>query len=332
MKILRVDRDRPEPAVIAAAAAVLRKGGLVAMPTETVYGLATNALDAEAIERVFAAKGRPSFNPLIAHAPSLAKARELADPWPEAAELLGGRFWPGPLTLVVPKARHIPDRLTGGLPTVAVRVPNHPVALALLNALPFPLAAPSANRFTQLSPTSPAHVRKELADRVDLILDAGASELGIESTVVDVSGPEPILLRPGALGSREIEEVLGCTLLPPADISGDAPRPGPGMIDRHYSPRAELKVVSRSELPETAAAATARGEKVGVLLIDGRDATAGASVRVMTATAAGYSAQLYAALHDMDDEGCDIVLVEEPPHHPDWAAVRDRLSRAARPR
>ncbi|MDF1501573.1 L-threonylcarbamoyladenylate synthase, partial [Roseisolibacter sp. H3M3-2] len=241
MPIRSVDPAAPDPAVLAEAAAVLRAGGLVAFPTETVYGLGAHALDADAVRRIFAAKGRPSYNPLIAHAADADGARALAAAWPDAAERLAAAFWPGPLTLVLPKRPHVPDALTAGLPAVAVRVPAHPVALALLRAAALPVAAPSANRFTELSPTTAAHVAKALGDRVDLIVDGGPAGVGIESTVVDLTGARPALLRPGPLGAEAIGAVLGETPTPGAVPDRvDAPRAAPGMVERHYAPRAEV--------------------------------------------------------------------------------------------
>ncbi|HUE97087.1 MAG TPA: L-threonylcarbamoyladenylate synthase [Longimicrobiaceae bacterium] len=330
MRVLKVDPTNPEPEAIAAAAAVLVAGGLVAMPTETVYGLGANALDPEAVERIFAAKGRPSFNPLIAHCATLEDARRLASNWPAAAETLGERFWPGPLTLVVPKAAEVPDRLTAGLPTVAIRVPEHPVALALLSAVDFPVAAPSANPFTGLSPTSAGHVVKGLTGKVDLLLDAGASALGIESTVVDLSGPRPVLLRPGALPIAALEEALGEPIAHSDGYEGAVSRPAPGMIGRHYSPRARLRIVSPADLREVAGVEAKGGAALGALLRSSPPLDGVEHVVTMPPDAPGYASRLYASLHELDDAGCDVILVEEPPHGLPWAAVRDRLTRASR--
>src|SRR5690606_26507278 len=193
----KVDPENPDPAIIHHAASLLRNGGLVAFPTETVYGLGANALDPGGVRRIFAAKGRPSFNRLIVHCAGISEARALAAEWPSGAEELGSTFWPGPLTLVLPKRPFVPDEVTAGLPTVALRVPGHPVAQALLHAAGIPIAAPSANPSSRLSPTRAEHVIKGLGERVDLVLDAGESPVGIESSVVDLSGPLPVLLRPG---------------------------------------------------------------------------------------------------------------------------------------
>lgn len=330
MRILTVHPTRPEPDAIADAAAILNGGGLVAIPTETVYGLGGNAFDPDAIERIFAAKGRPSYNPLIAHCATIDDARKLADPWPNAAESLGRTFWPGPLTLVVPKAELVPDRLTAGLRTVAIRVPSHPVAQALLRAVAFPIAAPSANPFTQLSPTSPSHVVKGLKGRVDLVLDAGPSALGIESTVVDVSGGSPTLLRLGSLPIGRIEQALGAPLATRVDPEGSSPRPGPGMTGKHYSPRARLLLLKADELAEVARAEAARGARVGSLRLTAPITDGVAHDVAMPTSPAPYGSRLYAALHDLDEAACDVILVERPPDEPGWAAVRDRLTRASR--
>jgi L-threonylcarbamoyladenylate synthase len=329
---VEIDPENPDPALLAEAAAILRGGGLVAFPTETVYGLGGNALDDLAVRRIFAAKGRPSFNPLIAHVAELAAARELALAWPEAAERLGERFWPGPLTLVVAKAAGIPDVLTAGLPAVAVRVPGHRVARGLIDAAGVPVAAPSANRFTELSPTTGAHVEKALGERVDLILDGGPTHVGIESTVIDLSGDVPTLLRPGSLDRRRIEEVVG-PLGAPRERVGAEPRPAPGMVERHYSPRARLVVLApaeRAEMARLAAEAAGSGLRVGALLREGIDAPVAHSLR-MPADPAGFARALYAALHELDDLGCDLILMDDVPEGPEWGGIRDRLKRAAHP-
>lgn len=330
MRRVEVDPQHPAPEVLREAGEIIRRGGLVAFPTETVYGLGGNALDPEAVRRIFAAKGRPAFNPLIAHVPELAAARALALRWPEAAERLGERFWPGPLTLVLPKRPDIPDVLTAGLPAVALRVPAHPVARGLLEAAGTPVAAPSANRFTALSPTTALHVEKALGDRIDLILDAGPTQVGIESTVVDLTGPEPTLLRPGSLSRSLIESVVG-PLATPIELEGTTPRPGPGMVERHYSPRARLRVFApgeRDALAEAAARASAEGLRTGALLLADAETPIAHPIR-MPVDAAAYARALYATLHELDDLGCDLILVDGVPPEPEWAGIRDRLRRAA---
>ncbi|MFW6201455.1 MAG: L-threonylcarbamoyladenylate synthase, partial [Gemmatimonadota bacterium] len=204
MRVLTVDPESPDPAAIDRAARALREGRLIAFPTETVYGLGADALDADAVRRIFEAKERPPRNPLIVHVADAAAARGLVERWPPAAGRLADAFWPGPLTLVLPKRPEVPDEVTAGLPTVAVRVPSHPVARALLLAAGVPVAAPSANPFTGVSPTTARHVQSGLADRIDLVLDAGPTPVGIESTVVDLSGPKPRLLRPGMISPEAL--------------------------------------------------------------------------------------------------------------------------------
>jgi L-threonylcarbamoyladenylate synthase len=314
------------------AVAALRAGGLVGLPTETVYGLGANALDVDAVQRIFTAKGRPAYNPLIVHVPDEAAARQLAARWPAEAARLARRFWPGPLTLVLPKQPRVPDVVTAGLRSVALRVPSHPVALALLHAAAVPVAAPSANPSTQLSPTTADHVAKALGERVSLVLDAGPTTVGIESTVVDLTGPRPVLLRPGVISADDLEPLVGALARPTTPSAPDAPRPAPGMLDRHYAPRATLHIFSAGERDAARALAgdaAAAGARVGALLLSPLEAPVTHS-RFMPRTPAAYARELYAALHTLDDAGCDLVLVEEVPGDAAWAGVRDRLERAAR--
>lgn len=332
-RIARIDPVAPDAAIVAEAAALLRRGGLVAFPTETVYGLGANALDAAAVQRIYAAKGRPSYNPLIVHLPDSEAARALATSWPDAARRLAQRFWPGPLTLVVPKRSDIPDAVTAGLGTVALRVPAHPVAAALLRAAAVPVAAPSANRSFALSPSAGVHVARGLGGRIDLLLDAGPTPVGIESTVVDVSGERPVVLRPGTITAEEIAAVIGPWAPPPQPKAGAEARRAPGMLDRHYAPRAALRLYSRGDLSglrETIAAARGRGKVVGLLSCSGAPAEAD-HLRTLPNDPLGYARALYAALHELDEAGCDIVFAERPPEDDAaWAGVRDRLMRAAR--
>ena len=333
MRIIAIHGGAPEQTAIDDAAEILRRGGLVAFPTETVYGLGANALDASAVARIFAAKGRPSYNPLIVHVPHEAAARELASEWPESASRLARAFWPGPLTMVLRKQGLVPDIVTAGLDSVALRVPAHPVALALLWATRLPLAAPSANRSMALSPTTAQHVARSLGDRVELILDGGPTMVGIESTVVDLRGPQPSILRPGLLGAREIEPIVG-TLALPNETTGDVARPAPGMLDRHYAPRAELRLFAAADAASIArevSALAARGARVATLVLDARVAADPTEVVRMPADPARYAQRLYATLHDLDETGYDVVFVERVPDGDAWAGVRDRLERAARP-
>lgn len=292
------------------AAALIRAGRLVAFPTETVYGLGANALDEQAVRRIFEAKGRPPTSPVIVHVASVEMARSLAAVWPDPAGRLAERFWPGPLTIVVPKCSSIPGIVTAGLPSVGLRMPAHPLALALIEASGCPIAAPSANRFTELSPTSAEHVRKSLGDAVDLVLDGGSTPVGIESTVLSLAAAPPLLLRPGMITREEIEAVIGPVEVRTSASAGSA-HPAPGMHARHYSPRTPLLLVRGGALPQ-------HGR--GIYLRHGE---------TMPAQPRDYAAALYATLHRCDQEGYDWIAVEEPPDLPEWAAIRDRLRRAA---
>jgi L-threonylcarbamoyladenylate synthase len=328
------------------AGRLLRAGRLVAFPTETVYGLGANALDAEAVARIYAVKGRPATSPLIVHVASVEMARSLVH-WPELAERLARRFWPGPLTLVLEQKmgerfeeqfekqfekkidRTHPDPLenkyaipavvTAGLSTVAVRMPAHPIALALLHAAGLPLAAPSANRFTQLSPVTASHVRHSLGNDVDFILDGGPCKVGIESSVLSLTGPQPTLLRPGGISRTELEEIVGRVAFAQEVQSGA--HPSPGMHQRHYSPRTTLYLAPNGKLPE---------EGQGIYL-QHQHPPSRTDVRIhqMPQSATGYAAALYQSLHQADAGNYRWIAVDVPPSTPDWEAVVDRLKRAA---
>ncbi|HEU0051644.1 MAG TPA: L-threonylcarbamoyladenylate synthase, partial [Longimicrobium sp.] len=318
-------------AAIAEGAARLRAGGLVAFPTETVYGLGANALDAAAVRAIYAAKGRPSYNPLIVHVPSPEAARGLARAWPDAAERLARAFWPGPLTLVVEKDDAVPDAATAGLSSVALRVPAHPVALALLETAAIPVAAPSANRSTQVSPTTAEHVRRSLGDRVDLVLDGGACPVGIESTVVSLAGEVPTVLRPGTISIDQLRAVVGEVETASAQPSGRAARPSPGMLDRHYAPKAEVRLFDpRSPSADALAWTSDDDGRHAVLVVSDLPHPPGDVVR-MPADAGEYAARLYSTLHALDEEGYAVVWVERVSDAPAWDGVRDRLRRAATP-
>lgn len=300
------------------AAALLREGKLVAFPTETVYGLGANALDFLAVSRIFEAKGRPRTSPLIVHLNSINMARELAAEWPDAAEQLAERFWPGPLTLVVKKRALIPDIVTAGLPTVGLRMPAHPVAIALLREAGIPIAAPSANRFTQLSPTTAEHVRRGLGRRVAYVLDGGPCQVGIESTVLSLVEQPFAVLRPGGISRSQIEELVGQVAL--HDLPTAGAHPSPGMHPQHYSPKTPLLLVSGGAIPEAGA---------GIYLQLGSKPSRPVILMCMPSDPREYAARLYAVLHELDGEGYDWIAVEAPPATPEWEGVLDRLRRAS---
>ena len=333
-----------DPGKIDHAARLLRAGRLVAFPTETVYGLGANALDAEAVARIYAVKRRPATSPLIVHVASIEMAQSLVD-WPEIADRLARRFWPGPLTLVLPtphvgadaflrlrsgpapaeqssaalSPRIIPDIVTAGLSTVALRMPAHPIALALIRAAGVPLAAPSANRFTELSPTTADHVRLSLGNDVDYVLDGGPCSVGIESTVLSLAGPRPTLLRPGGISRTELEAIVG-----PVASAQEAPagaHPSPGMHPRHYSPHTPLLLVKNGKLPD-------QGQGV---YLQHQHLPSRESVQTiqMPAAAPDYAAALYEVLHQADAGNYKWIAVDIPPNTPEWEAIQDRLKRAA---
>jgi L-threonylcarbamoyladenylate synthase len=292
------------------AANILRSGGLVVFPTETVYGLGANALDAAAVRKIYELKGRPWTSPLIVHIATIAQARELAALWSEQAERLARKYWPGPLTLVVPKKAIIPEEVTGGLATVGLRIPRHRAALDLLRTVDLPIAAPSANRFTQLSPTTAQHVREAFGKDTPYLLDGGPCDVGIESTVVAVTADGLEVLRPGmALVENAIRA---------EESSAEAHR-SPGLHKKHYSPRTRVLLVSHGQIPTNG---------IGGYLYLHSEAAAN-YVKKMPEHPEFYAAQLYASLHEADGMGFDWIAVELPPDTPQWMAIRDRLVRAA---
>jgi L-threonylcarbamoyladenylate synthase len=325
MPVVPISPTHPDPAVVEQAAELLRAGQIVAFPTETVYGLGANALDPGAIERVYQAKGRPAYNPLIVHVPDTAAATALVTEWPAAAARLAARWWPGPLTLVLPRDPIIPPRVSAGLTTIALRVPAHPVAQALLRAVGLPIAAPSANRSGEVSPTTAAHVEASLGVAVPLILDAGPTDVGIESTVIDLSGRIPLLLRPGMVSRQDLEALLG-PLSAARDADARTPRPSPGMLDRHYAPSGEALLIDNNA-EATQVIAARPGVRIGALVrmltIPGVDL----SVR-LPPDPGGYGRGLYQALHQLD-AAVQIILIERPPAEPAWEGIRDRLARGA---
>jgi len=344
MRVLSVDPEHPDPAQIEKAADAIRTGGLVAFPTETVYGLGADAMNGDAVARIFAAKGRPAWNPVIVHVANIADARLLAAQWPDDASVLSQSLWPGPVTLVLQKAPQVPDIVSAGLPNVGIRIPAHPVALALLEAAGRPIAAPSANRFSEVSPTTAAHVIRSLGDRVDTVLDGGPSGVGIESTVIDLTGDVPCVLRPGMVSRDRIELLLGREvdyrrsddLESAADGRAQA---SPGTAARHYAPRAEVWLFESVDIESLQAALSSRLDddtnnslRVRALLIHTRDGAIAGRMerRRMPATPELYARELYRELHDADDAGVVLLLIELPPRHDVWIAVHDRLTRASR--
>jgi L-threonylcarbamoyladenylate synthase len=334
MLLQPVDPVSPDQQIMADAAARLRVGELVAFPTETVYGLGANALDAAAVARIFAAKGRPAYNPVIVHVPHTEAARRVVTQWPESAAQLAAAFWPGPLTLVLPKTPDVPDIVSAGLPLVGVRVPAHPIALALLRAARVPVAAPSANKSNQLSPTTAQHVMRGMPDIDGVVLDGGPCSVGIESTVIDLSGEFPVLLRPGGVSLAALESVLGTRVHKPAVItSADEPRRSPGALDRHYAPRAQMRMVPSADavaLATTIDSLRGDGAVIGVLAFSEYDLPfrEDVIVRMLPSRAEPYASVLFAALHELDSAGVSAIVVEAVPDLPIWDAVRDRLKRA----
>jgi L-threonylcarbamoyladenylate synthase len=350
-EVVRVDPESPDPAVIERAAGCLRAGGLVAFPTETVYGLGVHALDRAAVRRVFDAKQRPSTDPLIVHVGSVEQLSSLASSVPESARALGSRFWPGPLTLVLPRSEAVPDEVTAGLDTVAVRVPSHPIARALIAAAAVPVAAPSANLFSRPSATRASHVIEDLDGRIDLILDAGPATIGVESTVLDLSRETPIVLRPGAVTIDMLRQVLpridvrATTRDRTATASAAVAMPSPGMLEKHYSPRAALTLyegngkAAVTSLAGAARAALADGKFVGVIAYDDDLAALpldGSSGRILVRSIGSHhsaetvASRLYSAMRDLDAAGVDLILVRGFADGRGLGlAVQDRLRRAA---
>lgn len=314
--------DAGDPEAVLRAAEALRSGRLVAFPTETVYGLGAAALDVVAVRSVFAAKGRPSTDPLIVHVRDAVAARELCAGWPGIAERLAERFWPGPLSLVVPRAPQVPDEVVAGGPSVAVRVPAHPVARELIDASGVPIAAPSANRFGRISPTTAGHVVEELGGSVDILLDGGPTPLGIESTVVRVSDGTVEVLRPGGVTVEDLAEVVdpaGARLVVPERraVAEDAAAESPGQLLRHYAPVVPLVLVE--------ARAGTVGELRSALAAHGVQA----SVVDLPRDGAGAAPRLYSELREADSRGADVLLVEVVDPAGIGRAVNDRLFRAA---
>jgi L-threonylcarbamoyladenylate synthase len=327
----------PSANEIERAAAVLRSGGLVAFPTETVYGLGADARNPDAVARIFVVKGRPQNHPVIVHIPGIEYLEQWAREIPALALTLARHFWPGPLTLILKRAHGVADAVTGGQDTVGLRVPSHPVSQALLRAFAGEgaghrlgaaghrfdgVAAPSANKFGRISPTTAAHVRADLDDEVDMILDGGACEVGIESTIVDCSRGQPVLLRPGRITAADIARVAGAA---PGPADREAPR-SPGALESHYAPSRPLRLVAAERWNETLA--QTRGRRAVLSLREQPPGDASVRWIRMPRDAVRYGRDLYAGLRALDGCDCELILVESPPVGTQWDGVRDRLSRA----
>ena len=315
------------------AAEVLRDGGLVAIPTETVYGLAADALSAEAVEGIYRAKGRPASNPVIVHVADVEMARALAARWPPVADAIASRLWPGPVTVVVPRSHRVPDVVTAGGPTVALRCPDHRLARRLIERTGRPLAAPSANRAEAVSPTTAQHVLEGLGSRIGLILDAGPCGRGLESTVVDCTVDPPRILRPGPVSRDSLAAAVGCPVAWAAAEAGHGVARSPGQARRHYAPRTPLEIAA--DAAARGSELVAGGDRIGLITIRVDD-----RVRALAATKSvvavpmppdpeAYGRQLYATLHALDQRQLDRIIVEAPPETEAWRAVLDRLARAA---
>ncbi|MDX1945885.1 MAG: L-threonylcarbamoyladenylate synthase [Pirellulaceae bacterium] len=315
---------------IAAGAAILRRGGLVALPTETVYGLGADAENVAAVQAMFAAKGRPADHPVIVHLAAAEQISLWARDIPAAAWQLAAAFWPGPMTLVLPRSPKAGDFVTGGLDTVGLRVPGHPAALALLRAFGGAIAAPSANRFGHVSPTTAEHVRDELSGFVDLILDGGPCQVGLESTIIDLSRGDPAILRPGGITADKVAAVLRGAL---GQRGAHSPRVS-GSLESHYAPRATVELITRSELAIRAAQLAGQGHRVAVLARPGDlgELPAGVQAIILPAGDENLARELYAALRRVDELGCGVALATLPAETGLGVAIADRLRRAAGPR
>jgi L-threonylcarbamoyladenylate synthase len=321
---------------VARAVDLLRAGEVVALPTETVYGLAANALDARAVSKIYEIKGRPAHNPIITHVVDVEMARECVSQWPAAAEKLARSFWPGPLTLVLPRSNRIPDVVTAGGPTVGVRWPSHPFIQAVIRECGFPLAAPSANVSNQISPTNAAHVSKDLGDKIRLIVDGGQSQVGIESTVLDLTSEPPLVLRPGMIHAESLKAAL--------DAGGEiAERKGktnaegalrsPGMLPRHYSPKAKLELLTWRDTVNLEGQITKRKWQINHVHVIAHTVIPGGGafgrVSVIPHDAEAFARAIYAELHECDEAGARWIVVEQLPAGNEWEAIADRLKRAA---
>lgn len=320
-------------AAVGRAAELLRAGELVGLPTETVYGLAANALDAVAVAKIFQVKGRPAHNPVIVHVVGVEMATRCVREWPVAAAQLARSFWPGPLTLVLDRSRDIPDIVTAGGETVAVRWPAHPLMQSVIRTCGFPLAAPSANRSSEISPTNAEHVRGSLGSRIPLIVDGGQSQVGIESTVVDLTVDPPRILRPGMIHAESLLAVLGRLETRPLHADPHHALRSPGLLEKHYSPKARLLILAwRDEADLRSQLSVVSSQWSGVHVISHTCIPAGngfGGVSVIPNDAEAFARAIYAELHRCDDEGAAFIVVETLPDSIEWRGIADRLNRAA---
>ena len=320
-------------AAVIRAAELLRAGEVVALPTETVYGLAADARNAKAVAQIFAVKGRPAYNPIIVHIASLEMAKQCVTDWSDSAAQLAKSFWPGPLTLVLPKSQIIPDLVTAGGATVGVRWPSHPFIQAVIRACGFPLAAPSANRSNQVSPTNAGHVQKSLGDQVALIVDGGQSQVGIESTVVDLTVRPPRVLRPGIIHEESLVATIGKLQIRDGGPPSKATLRSPGLLQKHYAPKAKLVMrrwMNEAELKAQLSESNVAPSRCQIIAHTHIPSAAGiGSVSVIPHDAEAFARAIYGELHRCDEAGAELIVVEALPETIEWRAVADRLNRAA---
>jgi L-threonylcarbamoyladenylate synthase len=320
-------------AAVKRAAEFLRAGEAVALPTETVYGLAANALDEKAVAKIFQIKGRPTNNPVIVHVASAEMAKRCVNNWPGNADKLAKAFWPGPLTLVLPRAKEIPDLVAAGGATVGVRWPSHPFIQAVIRRCDFPLAAPSANLSSRISPTSAGHVRKQLGGKISLIVDGGQSQIGIESTVLDLSVDPPQVLRPGMIHAESLAAVAGKVRSAKCEVRSEAVIRSPGQLQKHYSPSARLLVLNwhdDSDLRYQLSALNAQPSTCFVIAHTHIPSAENfARVSIIPHDTEAFARAIYAELHRCDEAGAKLIVVEAPPELPEWLGIADRLKRAA---
>ncbi len=312
------------------AAELLRAGEVVALPTETVYGLAANAFEAKAVAKIYEIKGRPAHNPIIVHVADLNLAKQCASEWPAIADQLAAAFWPGPLTLILPRSDRVPDNVTAGGSTVGIRWPSHPFVQAVIHECGFPLAAPSANPSNAVSPTNAGHVQKQLGDKLQLIVDGGQSQVGIESTVLDLTVSPPRILRPGMIDEDAIAAVVGNISSGAMPAISGALR-SPGLLQKHYSPKAKLKILNWRDDADLRAQLKSVSEKKTHIIAHSHipSGEGWARVSVIPLDAEAFARAIYAELHRCDAAGAEWIVVEAPPETSEWRAIADRLHRAA---